>query len=266
MTECTLRQSIIEENSDDQFQNLLEKSLGEIQDGLFANANFVEPPREIDVIKEFNGSTFQLTIPENQRIIVLNDREMLLNGANSINDKGFYNPNNGKIYLNQRWLCIETFYHETLHSVSLPSVRTDVNVRFRDFYEGLTEFYTGYLLDKNYNSCYENCWMWSSKRPCQFTYPQQTRVWIAFCHCINISETVPIYFYNDSKNWESISESFIDKIKQITNTNFANIFENKTKRPSWVSFHQECIKHLGSRYEEVYHSNNSTMDLKNIIK
>jgi len=264
MSSCAQRESLIEANSSDGFQKLLDVSLAEIRSCLFNSADFVMQPQEITITKEFNGSTFEVTIPENQRIVVLSEREMMLNGG-SIDDKGLYDWNTGKIILNQRWLCIETVYHETLHAVSLPSVRTDVNVKFRDFYEGLTEFYTGFLLAKNYNLCYNNCWKLNSNRPCQFTYPQQTRIWIAFCNCINIKETIPIYFYNNSDNWESLFDSFIGRIKEITNTNFTNILQNSTKRPSWLSFHQECLKHLGSKYEEAYQSSDSILDLNNII-
>lgn len=264
MKDCLIRSSIIGLNPAEDTQTLLNKCLNDIRKCLFQNADFVKPPQEATINRILLGSKTSVVIPSEQRCVVLTEHEMIANGS-GIDIKGFYNLNTGKIFFNRNWLCIETIYHELLHSVSIPSVKHDVNARHLDFYEGLTEFYTGYLLSKNYGQCYNDCWKLKSEKACQFTYDQQTRIWTAFCHCINIRETVPIYFYNNSNDWELIFQSFIDRIRTLGYPSFTNILKNPKSRPSWVTFHQECLKNFGSKYKEIYDSSD-IMDLTNIIK
>ena len=81
-----------------------------------------------------------------------------------------------------------------------------------------------------------------------------------------MKETIPIYFYDKSTDWESLFDSFIVRIREINGSNFTNILQEPTTKPIMSAFHQECLNHLGSKYEQAYNSNRSTIDLINIIK
>ncbi|MDE1816727.1 MAG: hypothetical protein KGI11_09240 [Thaumarchaeota archaeon] len=264
---CAEREDFISKNQTDLFQNVLQSSIFNIRNSLFSNADFAKPSIAKTITREdaATGYTYAIEIPANQRIVILSEKEMILNGS-TVDNKGFYHWESGKIFLNQRWVCLETIYHETLHATSLTSVRTDVNQQFLDFYEGLTECYTGYLLLKNHNSCYNNCWRKKSNTACQFTYQPITRVWASFFTCVDMKETFPIYFYDNSTDWESSFDSFISRIREAGNTNFTNILQEPNTKPTWLSFHQECLNQLGSKYESTYNSNRSTIDLIKIIQ
>lgn len=267
MRDCSERDTFLAKNQGDLFENILKTSLVNIKKDLFNNADFVKPSIAVTVTREdaVSGATYTVEIPASQRLVVLSEREMIMNGS-TIDNKGFYQWGSGKIFLNQKWICLETIYHETLHATSITSVRTDVNQQYLDFYEGLTECYTGYLLLKNHNSCYNNCWRKKSNTACQFTYQPITRVWASFFACINMQETFPIYFYDNSTDWESRFDSFIGRIREINNSNFTNILQEPAKKPTWLSFHEECLNQLGSKYERIYNSNRSTIDLISIIQ
>lgn len=125
--------------------------------------------------------------------------------------------------LHRNFWCIKTVIHETLHACSLQTSVPDLDKRYKDFFEGLTEFYTGYVLHKSYPNTYNNCWRTEDKRLCQLTYPLTTKIWNAFSKFIPINHTYPIYFYNGNNNWKELVDEFVKEIQQ-TYPQFDNFF------------------------------------------
>jgi len=140
------------------------------------------------------GAPSYRTLSPDTRIIELDVTEIMLNYPGAFPTiRGLYDAATGKIILCQGKWCRETLIHETLHSVSFSAVRADLKRRYVNLFEGLTEFFAGYIMSSKYPDCYE-AWKEQKYQECSVTYISFVKLWAAFCRFIRMQELLRIYF------------------------------------------------------------------------
>jgi hypothetical protein len=177
--------------------------------------------------------------------------------------RGCYIKEQGRIYLNRDSWCIKTLIHEILHSCSVTSVTNDLR-RYQSLYEGLTEFYAGYIMSKAFQNSYQNCWRTKIMRKCQLTYEQQTKVWAAFHNFIPISETVPIYFYQNRTDWDKLFSEFTQRIQYLGFPKFQNIF-TVGGPATYLKLQAQCSKLFGKKFSEICNNRDQYTDFSGIL-
>lgn len=179
--------------------------------------------------------------------------------------KGIYIPDMGKIFLNHQLWCLKTLIHETLHSLSVSSSSSSTNRQYVQFFEGLTELYTGYLLKKQYDFCYNNCWKTCKESLCYCTYQRDVKIWLGICHFIPFNYTFPLYFWNGEDRWEALWRVFIERIRNYGYPKFEMIID-QDKKPKWLALHQEALKRFGREYLEIYNDIENPLDLNLLLE
>lgn len=177
--------------------------------------------------------------------------------------RGFYNPNEGKIYLHRDYWCIKTAIHETLHACSVTSLLPKLK-KYKPLYEGLTEFYAGYILSKVYCETYENCWRTESNRYCQMTYEQPTTIWSALFHFIPMPYSTNLYFAPDFTNWDEQTKIFVEKIQVYGYPDFENPFTGDGQA-THLRLNKQCKKNFGLEYIRISTLRNLFTNFSNII-
>lgn len=241
----------------------LDSTITTIQSELFPQAQFANPS-VVTTMRQ--GPLGQVTVPADVRVVELQEADLLqlVPGYQPGTLRGVYNPALGKILLNNKLWCTSTIIHETLHAVSTFSVRNDLGRKLLPLVEGLTEFYTGYLLFKAFPNCYATCWRNDSVCGCQCTYGPQVKIWSSLCHFLPIKETCGIYFWDDSRDWESKWTSFIRRIRESGHPTFKDVLQN-SRTLGWALFRQECMNNFGSDYKKIYESDERSLDLSGIV-
>jgi len=207
-----------------------------------------------------------MTFQPNVRVIELSEDDFVSNtGSPPGTIRGKYYPSTGKILLNQELWCIKTFIHETMHALSIFSVRGDLALPYNDLIEGLTEFFTGCYLEQYHTACYTNCWRKQEENRCHHSYQIPLKIWSGFSRYISIKETAKIFFWDNNRNWELKWQNFITHINQTGYPKFHNIVGQRVL-PNWLAFHLECKRSFNKEYERIYSSIDKTLDLCGVIK
>jgi len=165
-------------------------------------------------------------------------------GITDFGIQGCYRPSKGKIYLVRNNWCLETLIHEVLHSCSINSRDPELN-RYNQLFDGLTEFYTGYILYQAFRECYTNCFM-PTGQLCEMTYPPYTKLWATLCHFISLRNTIGIYFPTDNL-WDDEVDQFVERIKNLGFTDFINPF-SRAGPASITRFELICNNTFGENY------------------
>jgi hypothetical protein len=238
-----------------------------IRKNLFPGAGFAKPPAELMITPGTLLGSRGLVISADRRAAEISEADLLkmAPGYQPGELRGVYIPMFGKVLLNNRLWCVETLVHETLHGASIFAIREDLDGRLHEIVEGLTEFYTGFLLQREFGFCYGGCWRKDGASACYCTYQQQVKMWSCFCRFIPLAETFRIYFWNGSKDWESEWNKFIKTIGDLGYPKFVDILTSPRKRlPTWLLFHQECARNFGKEYLKNYDSLDRSLDLSAI--
>jgi len=235
--------------------------MGSIRENLYVNAVFCNPSQNVDI--HFMNSGRSLRVDSSHRVIELEEEDLLeLEGyrypPGSL--RGVYKPDYGKVVLNKRLWCIETIFHELLHSTSVTSLNNLLYAQYREIFEGLTELFSGYLMKHVAPSCYEACWRRDKKSRCYCTYQRDVKIWLGLCHFIPLEYTYPLYFKTDDRRWVEKWYEFIGRIHDFGFPRFGNIIDDDGK-PKWLSLHQECAKNFGREYMDIYNDIRDPLDL-----
>jgi len=188
------------------------------------------------------------------RIVELDVAEVAINYPGfPATGRGLYDSETGKIILCQGKWCRETLIHEIFHSVSFGAVRMDLGRRFLNFFEGLTEFFTGYVLFCRHTNCYE-AWKEERYQECSVTYARSVKLWAAFCRFIRIQELFRVYFWNGTTEWEAKCDEFFTSIRQAGYPNFGD-FRRRPIPTIEMKILDECLKNFGrARFTHIYES------------
>lgn len=239
---CPLRASII--NSSD-LEALRSNAISDIKCTLYKGATEGVPSKNCQLRIATAGIPQMIPFTSDTKIIELNPVDILVNYPRFPIDggRGIYDPLIGKIILCQGKWCRETLIHETLHSLSFSSVRRDLHRRFLSLFEGLTEFFTGYVMYRRYFDCYTS-WKENKYPYCSVTYVPSVRLWAAFCRFIPLAELVKIFFWNGTPDWEARCHDLLYKIHQSGYPRFDDFIRRPV--PTVESkILEECLKNFG---------------------
>ena len=214
-----------------------------------------------------SGAPSWIFLSPDDKIVELNAVDILANyhAFPVSTGRGLYDANIGKIILCRGRWCIETLLHETLHSTCFTSVRRDIARTFLNFYEGLTEFLTGYVMFRHYPDCYL-AWKEQRYHECSVTYIPLVKLFATFCRFISMSELLKVYFWNGTTNWEGRCSSLIDAIHQAGYPHFEDFTRRRTPTVE-AKFYEECLKNFGrNRFRSIYEGDLvDVLDFANIL-
>jgi hypothetical protein len=251
------------------YNDLYDKAFNEIKSIFYREAIISNPVAQRSIIHEgFPAS--QLTAED--KIAQLTGVEI----ARNFNKKperipllrGFVCKNDSRIYLNQDNWCIKTVYHEMFHlcsnSCSPDSSMRAACMKHRPLYEGLTELYAGYMLDKSYPKSYHNCWLGQGGQLCRMTYKEEASLWATFCNSVPLSTTFDIYFHQPSKDWNVISHDFQSRVRLLGFNDFLSPFDD-SETSDTDRLREECIKIMGlDDFESRLKKNKTSLDFNQI--
>ena len=168
--------------------------------------------------------------------------------------RGIYK--NGKIFLKDEDWCRKTLYHEALHSVSVFSLRiaSSIGHRFLFLSEGITEFFTGYILFKLHRRCYES-WKRGVFEECKISYKNKVKMWCAFCNFIGMNKVAKLYFWTGSGAWNQRYRQFLQAIHDSGYPKFRDVLALGNNAE--MQFIQECIRNFGEEFKEILYSKKS---------
>jgi hypothetical protein len=248
-------------------ETLRKAAINDIKSSLCKRADEAASSKNCQIRIATAGMPQWITLTSSMKIVELNPVDISVNYPNFPIDlgRGLYDPAIGKIILCQGKWCRETVIHETLHSTSFSSVRSDLRKLFLILFEGLTEFFTGYILFRLYPGCYK-AWKENQYPYCSVTYAPSVRLWASFCRFIPIEELVKIYFWDGTLNWEGRVSDFLNRIHQYGYPNF----DDFTKRPYptvEMKILEECLKNFGrEKFRAIYEGPlQHTLDFSKIV-
>lgn len=244
---CGINDQFLLDTSPAALENLRTLALGLIQTHFSAAANIVNNPTTVSI-------PFSSPFPHTRDIlpseVIVEFEQVDLEkhvGPNLQGNRALYVPDDGKTYLIRNMWCIKTVIHETLHSCSRFS--TDpAFLKYLNWVEGLTELLTGYIVFREKQDCYTNCF-----RPmgqlCEISYPKYVPPWVAFCNFISIRNLIPIYFPTDRTLEEEINE-LVKIVHKQGFTDFISPLDNWTMATD-VKFKIRCEKAFGDNFKQI---------------
>lgn len=259
---CNYGSKIVNDAQKDELATLADTALKLIQECIFPDAARVNQSKSVNLV--LSNMKIQHTVEPSVLMFEMDKNDLdVKRGRDSTFIRGFYYPSEGKIYLHRDYWCIKTAIHETLHACSITSVLKEL-VKYKLLYEGLTEFFAGYVLFKKYYDSYENCWRKESGMHCEMTYEQQASVWAALFHFIPMPYVINLYFASLFTNWKDETENFVKQIQSYGFKNFQNPFLEEGQA-SHLRLLKQCRKNLGVDFLKVYNSRELLTDFSNIL-
>ena len=224
----------------------------DIKNTLYPQAQVSAQSQSFQIQIATTGTPSWIFSPSDQRVVELDWVDIRANYPNfPAGGRGLYEPQAGKIILRTDGWCRETLIHETLHSLSITGARSDLKRSFLNFFEGLTEFFTGYVMFRVYHDCYL-AWKLGQYSWCSVTYTPWVKLWAAFSRFIPISELVKVYFWDGTGNWEAKTSGLLNAIHSAGYPRFDDFITKRTPTVE-AKLYEECRKNFGrDRFESIY--------------
>ena len=251
---CTLRSSVINvSRSASGLETLRDTTINDITGTLCQRAQVSSPSVNCQIRIATAGVPRSIPLSRETNIIELDLVDILANYQNFPvgGGRGLHDPRTGKTILCRGRWCRETLIHETLHSLSFSSIRLDLRRSFFNFFEGLTEFFAGYVMFCRYPQCYD-AWKEERYTHCSVTYVPSVRLWAAFCRFIPISELVKVYFWDGTRNWEARCDGLLDVIHQAGYPDFDDFVRQRAPTVE-TKILEECLENFGrEKFRSIY--------------
>lgn len=257
---CGIENEFLINTSSSGLHSLRTTALDMIRRQLFQDADMVNSPTTVTLpTSPFGGQ--QILLPTELIYEIEKTDFDNYTGVDNTDVKGAYMMSDGKVYLVKNMWCIETVIHEILHSCSRFSTEP-VLQKFLNWYEGLTELLTGYIIFRELSDCYEKCF-----RPvgnlCQITYDPYVKLWVAFCNFVSIRTLIPIYFPTENSLDQEISE-WVERVNQLGFPNFTNPIV-KGGMSTDTKFKIICQKTFGNQFKQICKDRNLWTDFSRIL-
>jgi len=251
---CPQRSSIINiSRSASDLEALRNAAILDIRGTLYQHAQVSSPSVNCQIRIAAAGVPRWIPLPPGISIIELNLVDILVNYHNFpvSGGRGLHDPRTGKTFLCQERWCRETLLHETLHSLSFSSIRLDLRRSFLNFFEGLTEFFAGYVMFCRYPHCY-HAWKNECYTYCSVTYIPSVRLWATFCRFIPISELVKVYFWDETKDWEARCDGLLHAIHNAGYPHFDDFMRHRAPTVE-TKILEECLRNFGrEKFRSIY--------------
>lgn len=238
--DCEVRNQLFIDSNLKNLEKFSKKAFGLIKKNLEKNAI-----REIKKnIREVDNHTF---------------KEITKKFGNS--PRGAYNNYDNQILLQQNMWCIKTLIHENLHACSI-TARIPQLLKYRNFFEGITEFFAGYVLYKEYNLAYQKCWKGDKTILCSMSYNEETKTMISFTNFVPIEFLKNIYFGKTIKEWQK----GWDEIEKYVQTKIKSKFVSPLKTQG-MTFYTDFIDQCEQipKFNLIRELNDTSMDISKIL-
>jgi hypothetical protein len=265
---CSEGNNIISNVSSADLDLYTNEALSLIRQDLWPSAARVN--RSISVDLPLSRPPYLHRVPKQQLSILLDETDFFKHFSSHFlaydpYAAGAYIPAEGKMYFNRGTFCVKTIIHETLHSCSITSVDDSLLIRFKGFFEGLTEFFAGYILQKMFSYSYEHCWRTVEKRNCQMTWFDATKLWGSFSYFVPLRITAELYFHTGSGNFNSKMDDLTRRIQDMGYIHFENPLDSQFSRFALVfSFARQCERNFGKEWDTIYRSDRLFSDYNNM--
>ena len=258
---CTVRNGILVDTTSSGLHTMRNTILVLIKKHLFPDAKQVNPPTSVS-LKISTPLKTQYTSPPEELIFEIHPMDLVQHWGLIVPGlRGYYVAKEGKTYLVKGNWCLETLIHETLHACSRPSLEPELK-RYDELFDGLTEFYTGYILFQAFKECYTNCFV-PAGQLCEMTNHDYTKLWAALCHFISLRNTIRIFFPTE-KLWDDEVVTFVQRIRDLGFTRFINPF-GRTGLSSVTRFGMICDDTFGDNYNRISEQKNRYIDYNFVI-
>ena len=244
---CTVREGILVDTSPSGLNELRKTAINLIKKHLYPDAQMVNQSNAVTLHVSYPAIGEYTISPSD---IIFEIEKMDLDNFLKIDTtgwKGCYNFIEGKIFLIRDNWCIETIIHETLHSCSRFSVQSELQ-KYLNLYEGLTEFFTGYILYKEFQDCYTNCFR-TIGQACQMTYEDYIKLCSGFCNFVSLKHLIGLYFLT-ANSWDVEVEKFVKSVNNLGYTNFKNPFA-RGKLATEIKFEIQCRNAFGGSFQKI---------------
>jgi len=257
---CSVRDGILVDTTRSGLISMRNSILDLIRMHLCRDADQVNPPTSanLQITQPFQT---RYTSPAEELVLEIDAMDLFRHiGITDFGMRGCYKPSEGKIYLVKNKWCLETLIHETLHACSINSKDPELT-RYDQLFDGLTEFYTGYLLFHEFNECYTNCFM-PAGQLCEMVYDPYTKLWATLCHFISLRNTLGIYFPTDNL-WDDEVDTFVQRINDLGFPKFSRPFGRAG--PGSVTRFEMICNDAFDGYAEISKKKNRFIDYNYII-
>lgn len=259
--DCDLRDGILVDLSPDGLNSLTNASFDLIRKYIFSGAKRVNDSKAVTLY--LSDRKAEHTITPSELVFEIDKFDFdKITGIDTTGYRGCYVKDQGKMYMNKNNWCIETMIHETLHACSRTS-ESDELEKYMPLLEGLTEFYTGYILFKEYSTCYKNCFQPEVGKLCQMTYEDTTKLWAAFCNFVPLQVSLGLYF-NNGNSWEKAITNFVSDVQTLGFSKFKNPF-SQGKLSIDLKFKIQCTNAFGSKFNEICENRAMYTDFSKVL-
>ena len=255
-----IRDGILVDTTPNGLISMRDSILDLIRKYLFPNAVQVNFPRSV-TLQISKPSRKQYISPAQELILEIEEMDLFQHlGLIIPSIRGCYRAIEGKTYLVKGVWCFETLIHETLHACSRHSLEPELK-KYDELFDGLTELYTGYILFREYQKCYTDCFIPTGQQ-CEITYRDYTKLWTAFCNFVSLKNTIEIYF--PTRNiWDDEVDLFVARIKELGFDKFINPF-GRAGLASITRFEIICNNTFGDDYFDICADRNRFTDFNNV--
>lgn len=225
--ECSFRHDYLKSTNSASIENSAHKALDEIRIHLYSEAKLPQQPSFRRISREQ---------------AILESREPYRGRWDAIRKQ--------MTFVEGLW-CVSTVIHETLHAVC--GIQTlDEAHALKPLFEGLTECLTGYILFKEYDHVYSNCWKTDEASWCKISdlYRPNCRRWGAFFHFVPFDTVLPLYF-EPMSGWSERCTKFVEAVRQNGYNSFRDVLNDVLTASTPVTdftFWTECRRVLGKRF------------------
>jgi hypothetical protein len=165
--------------------------------------------------------------------------------------RGLWNQNRKQMtFVDELW-CVSTVVHETLHAASSIQALEEA-IALKPLFEGITECLTGYILSKEYDYVYANCWKNDQASLCRISdlYRPNCSRWGAFFHFVPIKTALPLYF-EPTPNWSERCMRFAEAVRRSGYNAFRDVLKDALSSLNPTTdfmFWAECRRTFGKRF------------------
>ena len=258
---CSLRDGILVDTTPSGLISMRNSILDLIRQHLCPDAVQVNPPTSVNlqISQPFRR---RYTSPAEELVLEIDAMDLFKHiGITNFGMCGCYVPHEGKIYLVKGKWCLDTLIHEILHSCSINSQDIELK-RYDQLFDGLTEFYAGYILFQEFRNCYTDCFM-PTGQLCEMAYIDYTKLWATLCHFVSLRNTIELYFPTGNL-WDDEVDHFVQNIINLGFTKFINPFA-RAGPASITRFEMICNNTFGDQFFRISQKKSRFIDYNYII-
>ena len=250
-------------------ERMAQRILDVVRSQVYTDAQLVDQPVDMWITLISQGGARKFS-GKNERVVELDEVDLRENIPYARlyplgKVQGAHPPSSGKIFLVKDNWCLKSLIHDTLHCTAINAKRPDLS-GYQIMFEGLTEFYTGYTMFRQYPDCYQ-AWKERTHEICSIGESVDfVQVLGAICHFVSINVLAMIYFWQAHSNWEDSFRGFAQRVRRSGYPKFRNILNTAGGLDLRVRLIDESKRAFGkAKFEDVFESGEKSLDYATMI-